>query len=349
MDLGIKDKVAFITGASAGIGLSTAEAFVNEGAKVIICGRNQQKLDDAKKQIKQNTGAEVGSYSCDTSKFDQVEKTVKQSQTEQINPELFSKMNDWNFPLHFIDFETSMVAVPFNKNRHPYEQIAFQFSCHTLHKDNTIEHDEWISTEQGEFPNYNFIKALKRVLDKDKGDIFCYAPHENTVLRKIHDQMVEENEEQYSEWIEWIDTITHWKDKDTKIEFVGDRPMIDMLVLVKKYYYHPKMRGSNSIDLINTLIKNGITMKNIFVFDPIISKIELKKLGYNYSSCENGFKDADAVFLMNNHDSFNNLDIYNLLKKSSKNCIFFDGWHFFEPSKIKMINNIRYMSVGYLA
>ena len=158
----------------------------------------------------------------------QVEKTVKQSQTEQINPVLFSKMKDWNFPLHFIDFETSMVAVPFNKNRHPYEQIAFQFSCHTLHKDNIIEHDEWISTKQGEFPNYNFIKALKRVLDKDKGDIFCYAPHENTVLRKIHDQMVEENEEQYSEWIEWIDTITHWKDKDTKIEFVGDRPMIDM-------------------------------------------------------------------------------------------------------------------------
>ena len=78
MDLGIKNKVAFITGASAGIGLSTAEAFVNEGAKVIICGRNQQKLDDAKKQIKQNTGVEVGSYSCDTSKFDQVEKTVNE-------------------------------------------------------------------------------------------------------------------------------------------------------------------------------------------------------------------------------------------------------------------------------
>jgi len=78
MDLGIKNKVAFITGASAGIGLSTAEAFVNEGAKVIICGRNQQKLDDAKKQIKKNTGAEVGSYACDTSKFDQVEKTVNE-------------------------------------------------------------------------------------------------------------------------------------------------------------------------------------------------------------------------------------------------------------------------------
>ena len=78
MDLGLKDKIAFITGASAGIGLSTAEAFVNEGAKVIICGRNQQKLDEAKKQIKKNTGADVSSYTCDTSKFDQVEKTVNE-------------------------------------------------------------------------------------------------------------------------------------------------------------------------------------------------------------------------------------------------------------------------------
>ena len=78
MDLGIKNKVAFITGASAGIGLSTAEAFVNEGANVVICGRNQQKLEDAKKQIKKNTGTEVSAYACDTSKFDQVEKTVNQ-------------------------------------------------------------------------------------------------------------------------------------------------------------------------------------------------------------------------------------------------------------------------------
>ena len=33
MDLGIKNKVAFITGASSGIGLATAELFAKEGAK----------------------------------------------------------------------------------------------------------------------------------------------------------------------------------------------------------------------------------------------------------------------------------------------------------------------------
>ena len=48
MDLGIKNKVAFITGASSGIGLATAELFAKEGAKVIICGRNEVNLKKQK-------------------------------------------------------------------------------------------------------------------------------------------------------------------------------------------------------------------------------------------------------------------------------------------------------------
>ena len=180
----------------------------------------------------------------------QVEKTVNRSNTEDIKPELFTEMDRWNFPYHFIDFETSMVAVPFYKGRHPYEQIAFQFSCHTLYENGKIEHVEWIETERGKFPNYDFVKALKSVLDKDEGTIFRYAAHENTVLRQIQSQMVDDNEEKFGEWIEWIDSIVEWKDEDTGEEFEGDRNMVDMLKLVREYYYHPAMGGSNSIKAV---------------------------------------------------------------------------------------------------
>ena len=41
---------------------------------------------------------------------------------------LKKELDSYTYPLHFIDFETSMVAIPFYKGRKPYEQTAFQFS-----------------------------------------------------------------------------------------------------------------------------------------------------------------------------------------------------------------------------
>ena len=48
MDLGLRDKVAFIAGSSRGIGLAIARAFLHEGAKVVIIGRNAASLEEAK-------------------------------------------------------------------------------------------------------------------------------------------------------------------------------------------------------------------------------------------------------------------------------------------------------------
>ena len=43
----LKDKIAIITGGGTGIGLATARAFCQEGAKVIILGRRKEKLEKA--------------------------------------------------------------------------------------------------------------------------------------------------------------------------------------------------------------------------------------------------------------------------------------------------------------
>lgn len=47
----IKGKTILITGGASGIGLESAKQFLAEGAKVIVTGRNQAKLDDAKRML----------------------------------------------------------------------------------------------------------------------------------------------------------------------------------------------------------------------------------------------------------------------------------------------------------
>ena len=51
MDLGLKEKVVIVGGASKGIGQATALAFAKEGAKVVICARNPELLDQAAREM----------------------------------------------------------------------------------------------------------------------------------------------------------------------------------------------------------------------------------------------------------------------------------------------------------
>lgn len=51
MDLGLKDRVYIVTGATRGLGNATARALVADGAKVIITGRDEKNVRDAADEL----------------------------------------------------------------------------------------------------------------------------------------------------------------------------------------------------------------------------------------------------------------------------------------------------------
>src|SRR5882724_2511952 len=65
MDLHLNDKTALVTGSTAGIGLEIARKLAVEGARVIITGRNQAKLDQAVGSIRGSGGARVSGVLAD--------------------------------------------------------------------------------------------------------------------------------------------------------------------------------------------------------------------------------------------------------------------------------------------
>lgn len=58
MDLGLKDRVYVVTGATRGLGRASAEALLAEGAKVLITGREEKTVADAVAEL--STGADAG-------------------------------------------------------------------------------------------------------------------------------------------------------------------------------------------------------------------------------------------------------------------------------------------------
>lgn len=171
------------------------------------------------------------------------------------------EMESWVFPLHFIDFETATVAIPFNAGCKPYEGIAFQFSHHVVNQDGSVEHSgEYLNTEQGAFPNYQFARALKQQLENDNGTIFRYSNHENTFLNAIYRQIQEDQLkiEDREELCAFIRSITQ-SAGNLPEQWTGERNMVDMWEIVKRFYYDPATKGSTSIKHVLPAILNGST------------------------------------------------------------------------------------------
>lgn len=79
MDLFLKDKVAFVTAASRGLGFAVARAFAKEGCKVAICSRDSRRINDAAKRLREEFGVEVVGIKADLSMDGEPERFVAEA------------------------------------------------------------------------------------------------------------------------------------------------------------------------------------------------------------------------------------------------------------------------------
>ncbi|HET6567080.1 MAG TPA: SDR family NAD(P)-dependent oxidoreductase, partial [Rhodothermales bacterium] len=79
MDLGLKDRVAFVSGASSGLGLACATALACEGCRVAVCSRQEQRIRSAAERIREEAEVDedrVLPIVCDVTDEEQIREAL---------------------------------------------------------------------------------------------------------------------------------------------------------------------------------------------------------------------------------------------------------------------------------
>jgi hypothetical protein len=131
------------------------------------------------------------------------------------------------YPRSFLDFETVSSPVPLWAGVRPYQQVPFQWSCHTEGDAGTLAHQEFLDVS-GNFPVEEFARSMLASVGS-VGPILVYnANFEASRIRELAQLLPEQR---------------------TQLTALLAR-LVDLLPLVRKSYYHPAMKGSYSIKAV---------------------------------------------------------------------------------------------------
>ncbi len=167
-----------------------------------------------------------------------------------VGPQLRANIEALRAPLHFIDFETSRLALPYHQKMRPYGLVTFQWSCHSVDGPGAVpRHSEWLNNSDL-WPNQLFAEALRATLG-DEGTVLTWSHFEETTLKQIVDDLSRfgRDEPELAEWI-----------RD-----VFERRRVDLHEWARSEYYHPGMRGRTSIKVVlDALWKSDEAMRQQF-------------------------------------------------------------------------------------
>jgi len=144
----------------------------------------------------------------------------------QIVGDVERSLAELTYPIHFLDFETIMSALPLYPGTRPWQMITFQWSDHVLHENGDLEHREFLYEGAGD-PRPDFVETLIGALGQ-AGSVVVYSAFENSRLN---------------------DLAAAFPEHATAIGAIQGR-IFDLMKTVSAHVRHPDCLGSVSIKAV---------------------------------------------------------------------------------------------------
>lgn len=179
------------------------------------------------------------------------------------NRKIKQKLDNLEFPLYFIDYETFGPAIPYFDNYSPYQSIVFQYSLHVV-KDKQgkeIEHFEYLHTDPTE-PSQQFIEHMLNNIGEKGSIISWYKPFENS-----------RNKELAVLQPAYADRLLN----------LNERTFDLMDIFKKQDYVDFRFRGSSSIKNVLPVLVPTLSYKNLNISKGDVAMLEWDNLIHHYS------------------------------------------------------------------
>ncbi len=170
-----------------------------------------------------------------------------------ISPSLGSELDRFIHPIHHLDFETVMPAIPQFPGTRPFQTVPIQWSCHREEADGSLTHHEFLS--DGVDPQRRFAESLLAALG-ETGSICIYSHYENRILRELAEAL---------------------PDLAPRLLALIQRT-VDLQPIVKNHYYHPAFHGSFSIKDVLPVLVPRMSYEGLEVGDGIAAQIAFQRM-----------------------------------------------------------------------
>jgi len=160
---------------------------------------------------------------------------------EWISAELGAALQSVEYPIHHLDFETVMLAVPKYARMKPYQSIPVQWSNHIELESGEIIHHEFLHSLATE-PRKEWAERLLESLGQ-RGTIVVYSSYEEAMMRQVA--------EAFPELRQAFASIS--------------KRLWDLYPVIKEHYYHPGFQGSYSIKSVLPVMVPELSYRDLAI------------------------------------------------------------------------------------
>lgn len=202
-------------------------------------------------------------------------------------------LDELEFPIYFLDYETVSTALPVFNGCHPYQQIPFQYSLHILREPNgELEHYEYLAKDNKELPAHDLLKVLSEQVG-EVGSVVTWNKSFETGRNR-------EMAKQYPEYKALMDSI-------------NERVFDLMEIFSKQHYVHPDFKGSSSIKKVLPVLVDGFTYDELDITNGQAAALKwYEAVTFDSSDKEKIF---DSLLEYCKLDTLAMVEIYNCLRK----------------------------------